>query len=83
MDETLFNLNRIFCVAQKLVETESYCYFPLVYGLITLFLILHMATASVEIVFSAMNLIKSDLCNKMRDDWLNDNLTVYVEKNIL
>ncbi|XP_022856681.1 uncharacterized protein LOC111377785 [Olea europaea var. sylvestris] len=41
---------------------------------------LTVATASVERVFSDMNLIKSNLCNKMGDDWLNDNLVVYVEK---
>ncbi|XP_022889258.1 zinc finger MYM-type protein 1-like [Olea europaea var. sylvestris] len=74
MDETFFNLNSISCVAQKLIETRSFCYFPLVYRLLTLALILPVATASVERVFSAMNLIKSDLRNKMGDIWLNDNL---------
>jgi hypothetical protein len=80
--EAFFNLNSISCVARKLVETGSSCYFPLVYRLITLVLILPVATASVERVFSAMNLIKSDLRNKMGDDWLNDNLVVYMEKEI-
>ncbi|XP_022889301.1 zinc finger MYM-type protein 1-like [Olea europaea var. sylvestris] len=74
MDEAFFNLNSISCVAQKLIETRSSCYFPLVYRLLTLALILPVATASVERVFSAMNLIKSDLRNKMGDIWLNDNL---------
>ncbi|XP_022867573.1 uncharacterized protein LOC111387263 [Olea europaea var. sylvestris] len=83
MDETFFNLNSISCIAQKLVETGSSCYFPLVYRLLTLALILPVTTASVERVFSAMNLIKSDLHNKMGDDWLTDNLVVYVEKAIL
>ncbi|XP_022847524.1 zinc finger MYM-type protein 1-like [Olea europaea var. sylvestris] len=82
MDETFFNLNSISCVAQKLIETRSSCYFPLVYRLLTLVLILPVATTSVERVFSAMNLIKSDLRNKIGDDWLNDNLVVYVEKAI-
>ncbi|XP_022880802.1 uncharacterized protein LOC111398079 [Olea europaea var. sylvestris] len=82
MDEAFFNLNSIPCIVQKLVETRSSCYFPLVYRLLTLALILPMATASVERVFFAMNLIKSDLRNKMGDDWLNDNLVVYVEKAI-
>ncbi|XP_022843394.1 uncharacterized protein LOC111366946 [Olea europaea var. sylvestris] len=54
MDETFFNLNSISCVAQKLVETRSSCYFPLVYRLLTLALILRVATASIERVFSAI-----------------------------
>ncbi|XP_022892030.1 zinc finger MYM-type protein 1-like [Olea europaea var. sylvestris] len=82
MDESFFNLNSISCVAQKLVETRSSCYFPLVYRLLTLALILPVAIASVERAFSSMNLIKSDLRNKMEDEWLNDNLVVYLEKSI-
>ncbi|XP_022875406.1 zinc finger MYM-type protein 1-like [Olea europaea var. sylvestris] len=40
------------------------------------------ATASVERVFSAMNLIKNDLRNKMGDEMLNDNLVVYMERDL-
>ncbi|XP_022865545.1 uncharacterized protein LOC111385393 [Olea europaea var. sylvestris] len=36
MDKAFFNLNSISCVLQKLVETGSSCYFPLVYRLLTL-----------------------------------------------
>ncbi|XP_022873283.1 uncharacterized protein LOC111392227 [Olea europaea var. sylvestris] len=67
MDEAFFNLNSIFCVAQKLIETGSSCYFPLVYRLLTLTLILPVATTSIERVFSGINLINSDLRNKMGD----------------
>ncbi|XP_022871642.1 uncharacterized protein LOC111390766 [Olea europaea var. sylvestris] len=82
MDEAFFNLKSISCVAQKLVETGSSCYFPWVYRLITLVLILPVATASVERVFSAMNLIKNDLRNKMGEELLNDNLVVYMERDL-
>jgi hypothetical protein len=41
-----------------------------------------MATTSVERAFSAMNIIKSDLRNKMSDDWLNDLIMCYIEKDI-
>ncbi|XP_022868630.1 zinc finger MYM-type protein 1-like [Olea europaea var. sylvestris] len=68
MDEAFFNLSSISCVTQKLIETRSFCYFPLVYRLLTLALTLPMAITSVERVFSAMNLIKSDLRNKMGYD---------------
>lgn len=82
MKEAFFNFNSISCIGKKLVETRNFCYFPLVYRLITLVLIFPVATTSVKRVFSTMNLIKSDLRNKMGDDWLNENLVVYVEKDI-
>ena len=58
-------------LALKLVETKEHLHFPLVYRLITLTLTLPVAAASVERVFSAMNIIKTDLRNKISDDWLN------------
>lgn len=69
-------------LALKLVQTRQHLIFPLVYHLITLALTLPVATASVERVFSAMNIIKSDLRNKIGDDWLNDLMICYVEKEI-
>jgi hypothetical protein len=49
---------------------------------ITLALTLPVATASVERVFSTIKIIKSDLRNKIGDDWLNDLMICYVEKEI-
>ncbi|XP_022843173.1 uncharacterized protein LOC111366700 [Olea europaea var. sylvestris] len=69
-----------FAAFDKLVETGGSCCFLLVYRLITLILILPVAIASVERIFSAINLIKNDLRNKMGDELLNDNLVVYMEK---
>ena len=46
--------------------------YPLVYRLIELTLILPVAMASVERIFSVMSIIKIDLRNKMGDGWLND-----------
>ena len=69
-------------VAEKMVETGKNRSFPLVYRLIELILILPVATASVERVFSAMTLIKTDLRNKMGDEWLNDLMICYTEKEI-
>ena len=64
------------------VQKRYHLTFPLVYRLITLALTLPVATASVERVFSAMKIIKSDLRNKIGDDWLNDLMICYVEKEI-
>ncbi|KAH6770364.1 hypothetical protein C2S52_015167 [Perilla frutescens var. hirtella] len=41
-----------------------------------------VATASVERAFSAMKIVKTDLRNRMGDEWLNDSLVVYIEKEI-
>jgi len=66
----------------KMVEHERHIAFPLVYRLIELALLLPVATASVERAFSAMNIIKTDLRNRMADEWLNDLLLCYIEKEI-
>ncbi|TVU40845.1 hypothetical protein EJB05_14325, partial [Eragrostis curvula] len=67
-------------VAEKMVQTGKNRSFPLVYRLIELILILPVATASVERAFSAFNIIKTDLRNKMGDEWLNDLMICYIEK---
>ena len=45
-------------------------------------LILLVATASVEMIFSALSIVKTDLRNKMGDEWLNDLMICYTEKEI-
>ncbi|KAL1329400.1 hypothetical protein AAHE18_12G037600 [Arachis hypogaea] len=48
--------------------------------ILNLVLVLPVATASVERTFSAMNIIKSRLCNCMGDQFLNDCLVTYIER---
>jgi hypothetical protein len=67
----------------KLVETNKCNTFAMVYKLLKLALLLPVATASVERVFSAMKVVKSNLCNKMGDEWLNDRLVTYIERDVL
>ncbi|PIA59014.1 hypothetical protein AQUCO_00400101v1 [Aquilegia coerulea] len=43
---------------------------------------LRVATAGVERAFSAMNIIKNKLRNQMADNWMNDILVTYIEKDI-
>jgi hypothetical protein len=69
-------------LALELVKTGQHLVFPLVYHLIRLALILPVATTSVERAFSAMNIIKTDLRNKISDDWLNDLMICFVEREI-
>ncbi|KAK8925828.1 hypothetical protein KSP39_PZI018041 [Platanthera zijinensis] len=75
-------LHGISDLAKKMVETGRNRTYPLVYLLLTLALILPVATASVERVFSAMTCVKNRLRNKMSDQWLNNGLLVYIEKDV-
>jgi hypothetical protein len=65
-----------------MVKTKKNLIFSLVYMLIKLSLLLPVATATVERVFSVMHIVKSRLWNMMRDKWMNDSLVVYFEKDI-
>ena len=47
-----------------------------------LVLIILVATATVERSFSAMKYIKNELCNRIKDQWMNDCLVVYIEKDV-
>ena len=76
------DLHGISDLAQKLVETGKSRTYMFVYKLITLALVLPIATTTVERAFSAMNIVKNRTRNQMGDQWLNDSLTVYLEKDI-
>ena len=65
-----------------MVETKRHIMYLLVYLLVTLALILPVATTTVEITFSVMNIVKNRLQNRMGDQWMNDHLLVYIEKDI-
>ncbi|XP_042059076.1 uncharacterized protein LOC121803449 [Salvia splendens] len=76
------NIEDLGNLAKILVATTKDQAFPLVYHLIEFALILPVAIASVERVFSSMKLIKTALRNRMGDDWMNDILVVYTEREI-
>ena len=76
-------LKGIAALAKKLVKTKKDKVYALLYLLVTLALTLPVATATVERAFSAMNIIKTPLCNRMEDQWMNDNMVVYIEKEVL
>ncbi|XP_039123438.1 uncharacterized protein LOC120260060 [Dioscorea cayenensis subsp. rotundata] len=80
--EDFMNVGDLGSLARKMVETGKHAIFPLIYSLIELALVLPVATASVERVFSAMNVVKTDLRNKMGDEWMNDSLVVYIEREV-
>nr|XP_027067749.1 zinc finger MYM-type protein 1-like [Coffea arabica] len=77
------DLRKISDLTQRLVETKRDIVYPLAYTLLKLALILPVATTIVERAFSAMNIVKNRLRNRMGDTWMNDCLVTYIEKNIL
>ena len=69
-------------LVEKMVEMKKNVSYPLVYSLVTLALILLVATVTVEKAFSTMNIIKNRLRNKLGDQWMNNCLVTYIEKYI-
>ncbi|KAL5571482.1 hypothetical protein UlMin_021079 [Ulmus minor] len=75
-------LKSIGDLTQTLVQTRRNDVYPLVYRLVTLSLLLPIVTATVERAFSTMNVVKNRLRNRMEDQWMNDILLVYIERDI-
>jgi len=69
-------------VAEIIVKTQMNTSYRLVYRLIELTLTLPVVTASVVWIFSVMSIVKTDLCNKMGDEWFNHLMICYTEKEI-
>ena len=62
-----------------MVKTKKHIVYPLVYLFVTLTLILPIAIVTVEITFSILNIGKNRLQNRMGDQWMSDQLLVFVE----
>ena len=82
IDGRFFNVEDLGSLSKKMKETMKDRVFPMVYRLVELTLLLPVATTSVERVFFAMKAVKTDLQNRMGDEWLNDSLVVYIENEI-
>ena len=65
-----------------MVEMKKDVLYPLFYMLVTSTLILQVATATVERKFSIMNIIKNWLHNWIGDQWINDYLVTYIDKDM-
>ncbi|KAL6520665.1 hypothetical protein OROMI_032225 [Orobanche minor] len=79
-DDTFANIKGISGLARVMVETIKHLAFCLIYRLLKLVLILPVATATVERCFSIMKLVKSDLRNRISEDYLNGCVICTVEK---
>uniref|UniRef100_A0A7N0VH27 DUF4371 domain-containing protein n=1 Tax=Kalanchoe fedtschenkoi TaxID=63787 RepID=A0A7N0VH27_KALFE len=81
-DGEFLKLNGISELAQMLVMTKKDIVYKWVYLLVKLSLILPLATTTVERAFSVMNIIKNRLRNSIGDQWMNDCLISFIEKDI-
>jgi hypothetical protein len=66
-------------LGKLMVGTNKNLSFPLVYRLLKLVLVLPIATASVEMCFSVVKIVKTDLRNRMGDGFTNDCVVCFVE----
>jgi len=79
-DGRFATLKSVSELAKVLVETKMHLFFPLIYRLVKLALVLPVATTTVERCFSAMKLVKADLRNRIGDEFLNDCVICAVER---
>ena len=69
-------------LVEKMIKMKKNVSYQLVYSLVTLALILLVTIATVEKAFSIMSIIKNRLRNQIGDQWMNDCLVTYIEKDI-
>ena len=65
-----------------MVRTRKSEYYPLIYRVVKLVLTLPVSTATTKRAFSVMNVIKTDLRNKMEDEFLSDTMMLFIERDI-
>ena len=81
-DENFTNLKSLADLSMMLVKTERVLRYDIVYKLLKLVLVLPVATAGVERVFSSMNYIKNKLRSKMGQKYLNGCLVTFIERDL-
>ena len=69
-------------LSQWLVRTRNSEHYKLVYRIVRLVLTLPISTATTKQAFSAMKVVKTNLQNKMENDFLTNSLMLYIEKDI-
>jgi len=78
----LKNLSTMLELCQFLARTRKLRTFYLIDRLIRLILTLPVSIATTERSFSPMKIIKTRLRNKMEDEFLTDNMIIYIVKEI-
>jgi hypothetical protein len=80
-DERFREVKNVVELSVMLVQTKKSIKHDIVYKLLKLVLVLPVATATMERVFSFMNYVKNKLRNRMRDQYLNDCLVTFIERD--
>ncbi|XP_062206140.1 uncharacterized protein LOC133908020 [Phragmites australis] len=80
-DERFKDVKTFADLSINLIETKKNGTFEVVYKLLKLVLILPVATASVERVFSSMTYVKNKLRNKIGSQYMNDCLVTFIERD--
>ncbi|XP_072061972.1 uncharacterized protein [Arachis hypogaea] len=78
----LKDVGTLFELCQRLKETENSRTYHLVDRLIRNVLTLSVSTATTERAFSVIKIVKTRLRSKMANEFLADNLVIYIEKEI-
>ena len=81
-DPEFKKLKSLSDLCQCLVRTGNSEHCKFVYRMVRLVLTLPVSTATTEWAFSAMKVVKTNLRNKMENDFLTDPLMLYIEKDI-
>ena len=76
------NLKNISELCQWMVRTRKSKYYMLIYRVVKLVLTFSVSTTTTERAFSTMNGIKTDLRNKMEDEFLSDAMMLFIERDI-
>ncbi|XP_076903906.1 uncharacterized protein LOC143559113 [Bidens hawaiensis] len=82
-DQRFAKLNGVSTLVRLMVETKKHLSFTLVYRLLKLSLVLPVATASVERCFTSMKCVKSDLHNRLGDEYSSERCICYIENELL
>ncbi|XP_066351354.1 uncharacterized protein [Miscanthus floridulus] len=80
--ECFQGLDNIVDLSVKLVDTNRHKVYDMVYSLLKLVLLLPVATASIERVFSALVIVKTKSRNKLGDIVLDNCLQTFIEWDI-
>ncbi|XP_070008481.1 uncharacterized protein [Nicotiana sylvestris] len=82
VDERFSNLQRLIDLSETLVKIKKHLNYPFVFRLVKFTLLLPIFTTTVERTFSTMKLIKSELRNRMNDEFMSSCLVPNVEREI-
>ncbi|XP_076893897.1 uncharacterized protein LOC143546024 [Bidens hawaiensis] len=78
----LSDASSIVDLCKSLAETQLRDEYYLLDRVVRLILTLPVSTATTERGFSALKIFKNRLPNKMSDDYLANNLVIYIEKEL-